>query len=105
MAQFTVYRNLDRASQKRVPFLLDVQCELLSDLSTRMVVPIYPATYLKGRFLKTLNPVFRINGRNHVMATPEMAGIPRKALGQPVADLSAQRATIIAALDLLITGI
>ena len=37
--------------------------------------------------------------------TPELAGIPRKSLGVQVGDLSHRRYDIIAALDLLYTGI
>jgi toxin CcdB len=105
VAQFTAYRNLDPASRARVPFLLDVQAELLADLATRVVVPLYSAASLKGKLLKTLTPEFRVGGRSCVMATPELAGVPRKVLGAPVADLSAKRTEIIAALDLLLTGI
>lgn len=105
MAQFTLYRNLNRSTQRQVPYLLDVQAELLSDLATRVVVPFYAQSILKGNVLKTLTPLFRIGGKNWLMATPEMAGVSRKVLGPAIADLSSRRAEIIAALDLLITGI
>jgi toxin CcdB len=39
------------------------------------------------------------------MLTPELAGIPRKALGERVANLAGERGAIIAALDLAFTGI
>jgi len=39
------------------------------------------------------------------MMTPQLAGIPKKLLGVAAADLSSRRAEIIAAIDLLITGI
>jgi toxin CcdB len=39
-----------------------------------------------------------------VMVTPQLAGIAKKQLGTQVADLSAQRNEIIAAIDLLIIG-
>ena len=55
--------------------------------------------------LKTLTPRFEIEGESYVMMTPQMAGIATKQLGPMVADLAAQRDEIIAALDLLITGI
>ena len=41
MASFTIYANPDPKSQKAIPFLLDVQSELLSPLDTRVVVPLY----------------------------------------------------------------
>lgn len=57
------------------------------------------------KILKTLTPTFEIEGRQYVMVTPQLAGIAKKQLGTRVAELSAQRNEIIAALDLLITGI
>ena len=55
--------------------------------------------------LKTLTPRFEIEGEPYVMMTPQMAGIASKQLGPMVADLTARRDEIIAALDLLITGV
>jgi hypothetical protein len=39
------------------------------------------------------------------MLTPQLAGIPARQLGPEVADLAGHRAEIIAALDLLFTGL
>jgi len=39
------------------------------------------------------------------MLTPQLAGIPVRRLGTKVADLTQHRDEIVAALDLLITGI
>jgi len=40
MAQFDVCTNPNPASAKRIPYLLDVQSDLLSSLATRVVVPL-----------------------------------------------------------------
>jgi toxin CcdB len=105
MPQFAVHRNPNADTKALVPFLLDVQSDLLGPLATRVVVPLYRAAALRGAVLKTLMPAFKVEGRAVIMATPELAGIPRRNLGPAVADLSAQRSAILAALDLLITGI
>lgn len=105
MAQFSVYKNLDPGSKAAYPYLLDIQSELLHDLSTRVVVPLAPASGMAGKTIKTLMPVFKLAGKNHVLLTPQLAGIARKQLGDVVADCSSQRDEIIAALDLLISGI
>ncbi len=105
MAQFSVHRNANAATREAVPFLLDVQADLLSGLATRVVVPLYASAALKRALIRDLMPVFRVTGRAVVMATPELAGVPRKALGPVVADLGTERAAILAALDLLVTGI
>ncbi len=105
MSQFTVHRNTNPTSKTTIPYLLNVQCDLIEDLSTRVAVPLYPAATMKGKTIHTLTPTLEIDGEPYVMMTPQLAGIPKKLLGVPVADLSSKRAEIISALDLLITGI
>jgi toxin CcdB len=105
MAQFDVYRNANPASRARVPYLLDVQTDLLDTLATRVVVPLCRPEVLRGKLAERLNPVFEIEGRKMVLLTPELAGVARKALGEKIANLANRRDSIIAALDLVITGI
>ena len=40
MAQFKVYRNLDRITLTITPNFLDVQSDLLDELATRVAVPL-----------------------------------------------------------------
>ena len=105
MAQFDVYRNANPATRARIPFLLDVQADLLRSLATRVVVPLSEPELLGGKRAEHLTPQFDIGGRSLVMLTPELAGVPRKALGERVASLAEERGAIIAALDLVFTGI
>lgn len=105
MAQFTVCRNKNPQTRSAVPFLLDVQNELLDDLETRVVVPLCPISSMKGKALRTLMPVLDIEGDHFVMLTPQMAGIPKSELGAPVVRVEHYRFEIIAAIDFLVTGI
>jgi len=105
MAQFTVCRNKNPQTRSAVPFLLDVQNDLLEELETRVVVPLRPLSAMKGKTLRTLMPVFEIEGESFVMLTPQMAGIPKSELGAPVARLEQHRFEIISAIDFLLTGI
>ena len=105
MAQFDVYRNANPATRTRIPYLLDIQSDLLESLSTRVVVPLCKPELLKGRLAERLNPVFEVEGRRMVMLTPELAGVSGKILGGPVTNLGGERPAIIAALDLVISGI
>lgn len=102
MAQFDVYRNLNRKTSKTVPYLLDVQTDFLDMLVTRVVVPLILADKVKGA--RRLNPEFVIEDRKVVMSAPELAGIPIRALGERVVSLKDQRSEIIAALDIVFTG-
>ena len=105
MPQFTVCRNKNPQTLSAIPFLLDVQNDLLSDLETRVVVPLCPVSAMKGMTLRTLMPVLEIDGERFVMLTPQMAGIPKSELGAPVTRVEQYRYEIIAAIDLLLTGI
>jgi toxin CcdB len=42
MPQFHLYKNLNKATQKTYPYLLDIQSNLLSDIRTTVVVPLMP---------------------------------------------------------------
>lgn len=105
MAQFDVYRNPNPTTRARVPFVLDVQAELLDSLLTRVVVPLCKLDTIGAKPAERLNPQFEIDGRKLVMLTQELAAVPRKALGDLAGNLSSERAAIIAALDLMFTGI
>ena len=102
--QYDVYRNLSSRSGDDTPYLLDVQADLLDELSTRVVVPLIRIE-AAGTPLQTLNPVFEIEGQQLVLSVPELSGIALRSLGEKVSNLAARRNDIVAALDLLLTGI
>lgn len=104
MAQFTVHKNANTRTRAEVPFLLDVQSDLLSVLATRVVVPLYRIEALGSGGMARLTPVLRFQERDLVAVVPELAGVPRRALGPAVGDLSAARAELLQAMDLLLTG-
>jgi toxin CcdB len=104
MAQFDVYLNPNPDTRKSIPYLLDVQTDLLDTLATRVVVPLVLAEEM-GLAAKNLNPQFKIKGVAVVMSSAELAGIPNRSLGDKVASLKNKRDEIITALDLLFTGI
>lgn len=100
MAQFDVYENINSSSKKNIPFLLDVQNDILDDLNSRIVVPLI--VYSKPA--KILNPVFSINSQNLTMSTAQLASISIKNIGKKVCSLKHKRDEIISAIDFLITG-
>ncbi len=103
MAQFDVYLNLNPATRKAIPYVLDVQADMLDTLSTRVVVPLVLAEEMRIP-VKQLNPQFKIKGLTVVMSTGELAGLSLRSFGSKVATLKGKRDEIISALDLLFTG-
>ena len=104
MSQFTVYRNKNPKSKTGIPFLLDVQSNLLSALGTRVVIPLFQKKSLRIKPLTKLTPELQIDGKKFILMTPQLAGISIKELGDAVGNLAQHRSDIVAALDLLITG-
>jgi toxin CcdB len=105
MPQFAVYKNRNEATRGRFPLLLDVQSDLLEPLNTRVVVPLSPAATARSRTMEALTPKLPVAGKEYVMVTPQLAAISVREIGTMVANVSSDRAKIIGALDLLITGI
>lgn len=104
MAQFDVHLNPNSATRKVIPYYLNVQAELLDSLHTRVIVPLVREAEM-GPAIQHLHPKFKIKGETVVMCTAELAGLPLRALGDKVASLKSKRDEIIAALDLIVTGI
>ncbi len=103
MAQFDVYANPNPETKRTIPYVLDVQADLLNNLTTRVVIPLYSASAM-GKAAKHLNPQFSIKRTTVIMSTAELAGVLVNSLGDKVCSLKEQRNEIIAALDFLITG-
>jgi toxin CcdB len=55
--------------------------------------------------MQALTPNLNVAGKEYLMVTPQLAGISLRELGTMVDTVPGERAKIIAALDLLITGI
>lgn len=103
MAQFDVFENPNEETNQAIPYLLDVQSDLLDTLSTRVVVPLVAASAM-GKAIKHLNPEFTITNTSVFMSTAELAGVPVRSIGEKVGSLKDQRHEIVAALDFLFTG-
>lgn len=99
MAQFDVYRNPGGDG-----FLLDLQANLLDELSTRVVAPLIPVAKFR-RPAKRLNPVFVIARQRCAMATQYMAAVPVRELKDSVANLTGRRDEIVGAVDMLLSGV
>ena len=104
MSQFAVYANADTASKKSIPYLLDVQSDLIETVGSRVVVPLVTPERAGG-VIEQLMPRMLVGGKPLVMDTAQIMGIPRHMLGKHVADLSHERHAIFAAIDMLTHGI
>ena len=99
MAQFDVHKL------KSGPGLvMDCQSDLLSQLNTRLVVPLLP-TDQAPEPAQRLNPRFELIGADHVMATQFAAAVRVSELGEVIASLRTSSFEIVGALDVLVSGV
>ena len=105
MAVMDIHPNPEPRTRGALPYIIELQADLLSDLNTRLAAPFAPARLYKGT-VPRLNPVIEIGGEPHVLLTQQMAALPKRLLtAPPVANAEAHRYEIIAAVDFLVTGI
>ena len=100
MAQFDVYENLNDKSRQNIPYLLDIQNDILKNLTTRVVIPLV----ISNQSIDFLNPKFTINQIDVILSTAELASIPMEILVNKVCSLKDKREEIIGAVDFLVTG-
>jgi toxin CcdB len=102
MAQFDVFKN---PAGGVYPLLLDIQSDALAKLDRRIVVPMVPRRKYIAHPIPKLNVVASVRETDYVLVFQDLASIPQSALGDRVDSLVGRRDELIAALDLLFTGI
>jgi toxin CcdB len=101
--QFDVFENPSARGRRERPFLVVVQSDVLSDRRTRVVAPLVALSELQP--LARLNPVVEVEGRKFYFHPAELAHISQDMLRDAIANLESERYRLIAALDLVFTGI
>ncbi|MFH1869763.1 MAG: CcdB family protein [Pseudomonadota bacterium] len=105
MAQYDVYPNPNPASRARVPFLVALPSDLLGTFDATVVAPLRLKADRDVIPVLRLNPTVRIDDTEYFLRPQELAAIATRSLKKPVTNLSPQRDEILAALDLLFTGL
>ncbi len=105
MAQFDVYQNPSMATRKSYPYILDIQHDFISEISTRMVLPLGKLSLFQNENMENLTPVIDYEGEELILLTPQISSMPASKLKVPVGSLEHFRSEIIAAVDFAITGI
>ena len=105
MQQFDVYANPSKTTRRAYPFIVDIQSDIISEIATRIVVPLGRKVDFKNEEMKRLTPTVTYEGEELLFLVPQIASVPARTLKNPIGSLSHLREEIIAALDFAITGI
>ena len=105
MAQFDVYKNLNKNTQNAFPYMVDIQSPVVSDISTRVVIPLAKAANFKNQKMDGLTIELEYDGEQLMLITPQLASVQASILNDPIGSLEHMRDEIIGALDFLITGV
>ena len=99
MARFDICANPGK-NQKSIPFLIDVQSNVISGLASRIVIPLRASSYFTLTNLPAdLFPLIDVNGTACVLDTPQLGAIPLRELKSKVGSAKSQQAEIQLALD------
>ena len=101
MAQFDIYSMPVRGG---VELLLNLQDDLLENLATRVVAPLVKPEMV-GQAMHTLHPRIWVGTEPCVLLTHLLAAVPAASLGECIGSAKIQQQEIVAAVDLLFTGI
>ena len=105
MPQFDVYANPNPASRESVPYVINVQSDLIDALPTRLVMPLSRVGAQQTRFPLNLCPPVDVDGET-LTAMPHLAAaIDKRLLRKPVLSLAHRAHDITAALDAVVSGL
>jgi toxin CcdB len=103
--QFDVYPNPSPRMHHQYPFVVDIQSELLSSLTTRMVVPLAVTGLADKDLPRRLCPVLIVRGQNLMFVPFEAAPLEKRLLKAKTASVKGRADDIIAAMDAVMSGI
>ncbi|MBN8756659.1 MULTISPECIES: CcdB family protein [unclassified Variovorax] len=105
MAQFDIYANPSKTQRGEIPWMVDIQSDILDKLPARLVIPLALRAHLPAVMPRSLCPIIGWNGST-LVALPHLAAPFRvKDLGPVQGSLRPQANDFVAALDAVISGI
>ncbi len=105
MAQWDVHANPSPRHRDVLPFVVELQSDLLSGLGTRLVAPLARQLSTKPGITQRLSPTLQVQGQALVLVIQESAAVHLRELRRPVASLRDQSHLIIGALDAVISSV
>jgi toxin CcdB len=101
--QFDLLENRNATTRSRYPLLMVLQHDRVAGFSSLVVAPLTEVTVALES--TRLHPTVTFQGRRFVILIEELAAVHRRSLGEVVGNAESRRDAIVAALDLVFTGI
>jgi toxin CcdB len=103
--QFDVHANPVTGARRTYPWVVELQSSLADAGRTRIVAPLVPRAEFGSGTTGRLVPIVQVNGTDHAVLVPSLASIPARDLGPAVQSAAYARAELLAAVDLLFSGV
>lgn len=104
MAQYDVYPNPSRSAAQGIPFVVVMQSDLLASLATRWVIPLATSDFT-GAVPEKLCPLVTVQGQRLRALAHFAAPLPARQLKTAIDHISLQSAALVAALDVVLSGL
>ena len=104
MAQFDVYPNPSASAQHGMPYVVVVQSDLLDALATRLVIPLATQAFA-GKTPDKLSPSITVKDEALRALAHYAAPLPARTLRKALTNISAQSGVLIAAMDVVLSGV
>ena len=101
--QFDVFENPIQRARRALPFVMILQSDLADTARDRVVAPLAPEAAMPP-FAGQLLPVVTIMADTYALLVPSLTTMPIGDLRHSIANLTADRDRIMAALDYLFIG-
>jgi len=92
-------------TQEAYPYIVDIQNSLISDIATKIVIPLGKQSHFRHESMNKLILIVEYENEQFVLLTPQIASIPSTSLQNLIGSIESMRDEIIAAIDFAITGI
>jgi len=101
--QFDIVENRNFARRGQYPFLIVLQHDRVAAMRSVVAAPLVEFT--AGLAASRLHPLITIAGLDYVIVVEQLAAVEPNSLGRTIASAQSIRYDIVAALDLLFTGV
>jgi toxin CcdB len=104
MAQFDVFVNPVAGARRAYPFVVVLQADIAQNARDQIVAPLVPLVSMP-RVASRLTPIVALNGSEHVVLVPALAGMRCRDLIERRASLASARSELLSAIDYLFFGV